>query len=259
MIFGLSIGLIGLICFVGKLLRRGRKKRILVPLMVFAMGCLMLAGGISTLPIVCSEEWTKSPEMTEETAEQAGWLAVSLCLTETEASQVSSDLKSIGIIALSDIRETDDSGEHGLRSFSAAAAGKTIRLTLKDGETYSVKLGKVTLYDIKQGGALRQIIDCGLSEDEAETYMATAEKYIGCTAKHPESVKFASRRWKPEEWSAARYKNIVQVESYVEAKNSMGAMQRTTFLIQMTYDEKTCLYIALGGKKLYGTYTEMSK
>ena len=255
---GFIILIVGLLWLIDKLAKRERGKKLIVPLMILVLGCVISASGITNLTPVLSADAAQGTPVDEATEQNLSELSGSVDLTETEAMQILNDLKAVGIISISQVEKSKDSDDEREQSFTADADGKSILLTIQKGKTYYIGIGDVALYDADQGGVLRQIKDYGLSRDEADAFMTAAEGYVESTAKYPSSVKFPGHILKADKWDATRYRNIVQVKSYVEAKNGMGAVSRCVFLVQITYDKKDCLFMSLNGKPVYGSYSKMS-
>ena len=258
MFSGFMIGVIGLVWFVDKLAKKETRRKLTMPLLVLLLGFVLLLGGVSNVTIVSFAEAQQDTALSKITEDSIMELASSIELTPAEAAQVLLDLNTAGIESVSDIKKEDIKEESGAQSFTAVADGKPILLLIRDRKTEYVGIGSIALFDRNKGGAVNQLADCGLREEEAAAYMAAAEEYIGYTAKYPDSVRFPSHTLKADKWTADRYKNIVEVESYVDAKNGMGAMRRSTFVIQLAYDTKNCLFISLNGDTLYGEYTNLS-
>ena len=261
---GFLISVISLICLVDRLAKKEHGKKVFAPVTAFLLACFLLFTGISSVPVVSSADAAELSATGEEAVDgPLNELAEAMDLTLAQAKQVRRDLASAGILSLSEIKEAEydppvaSNNETESRSYTADTDGKSVFITIEDGKTAYIGIGNVTLFDLNYGGTVNQLTDCGLTPAEAEDFMNTAETYIRQAAKYPESARFPAHSETSGEWTAGRFKNIVQIESYVNAKNGVGAMRQSPFVIQLTYDTKACLYISLGSERVFGSYTVM--
>lgn len=255
---GLIVLFVGLTWFIDKLARRVRGKKLTMPLIILILGCVISVGGIMNLTPVLSADASQNTPVDKVTERNLSELTRSFDIAETDAEQVLSDIRAVGIVSVSGIKSTKEEDKDNYKSFTADADGKMILIRIQKEKTYYIGIGDVALFDASKGGVLRQIKDYGVRIDEADSFMTAAEGYVESAAKYPSSVNFPGHILKADKWDAARYRNVVQVESYVEAKNGMGAVSRSRFVVQMTYDKKDCLFMSLNGKQVYGKYSKMS-
>lgn len=175
-------------------------------------------------------------------------------LNQAEAEQVFSDLKSVGLLSITKCNTAIGTGVDNLQSFSAEADSHTILLTIKNRKTYYIGYGGTTLFDVSKGGVLNQIKDLTLTSEEITHFISAAQYYVKQCLKSPSSAKFPGQVWSLDQWSVGRYKNVVEISSYVDSQNSFGADIRNKFTVQMNYNTSKCTYLSINGKKLSGTY-----
>lgn len=204
------------------------------------------------------EKEEKEAKIKKEEQNNIDLLTENTGLTKTEAEQVLADLRSVGVKSLTSCEKALGSGVDDLQSFRVEADGKTLILTIEKRKTYYIGYGSVDLYDATKGGVINQVTDYGINSVDAITYMSAAEDYIKQILKSPSTAEFPGQILEADQWSVGRYKNIVQVQSYVDSQNGFGAMIRSNFVVQMAYDTSSCLYINFDGEDVYGTYSKMS-
>ncbi len=173
-------------------------------------------------------------------------------LTELEAETVFGIMQDVGIVEVSKCDPALGTNVDELQSFSVVADSKDVLLTIEEREVYYIGFSGVDLYDASNGGVINQITDFGLSSGEVGIYMSAAENYIEQVLVSPSSADFPGQIWNADQWSVGRYKNIVEVSSYVDSQNSFGAMLRSYFTVQMDYDTSECTYINFDGETIYG-------
>lgn len=175
-------------------------------------------------------------------------------LNQAEAEQVFSDLKSVGLSSITKCTAAVGTGVDNLQSFNAEADSHTILLTIKNRKTYYIGYGGTALFDVSKGGVLNQIKDLTLTPEEITRFISAAQYYVKQCLKSPTSAEFPGQVWSLDQWSVGRYKNIVEVSSYVDSQNSFGTMIRDKFTVQIDYNTSKCTYLSINGKKLSGTY-----
>ncbi len=175
-------------------------------------------------------------------------------LNQAEAEQVFSDLKSVGLSSITKCTATVGTGVDKLQSFTVEADSNTILLTIKNRKTYYIGYGGTALFDVSKGGVLNQIKDLTLTSEEITHFISTSQEYVKYALKSPTSAEFPGQILELDQWSVGRYKNIVEISSYVDAQNSFGAMIRSKFTVQMDYNTSKCTYLSIDGKTVSGTY-----
>lgn len=142
--------------------------------------------------------------------------------------------------------------------FDANADSYSLMLTLDDDGIYSIDCGGYKLYDgesvlIDKNGLLDREID------NPSAYYSMAKEIVESALKSPSTADFPSIF--SDDIKMARNKNIVAVQSYVDAQNSFGAMIRSEWTVQFKVIDISSysyqlIYANIDGN-IYGEFLEM--
>lgn len=172
-------------------------------------------------------------------------------LKQAEVEQVFADLNSVGIKTISKCTPGIGTGVDELQAFRVETEGEIVLLTIEKRNTFYIGIGSVDLY--KNGAMVNQIGDFTLSALDWAEATVLAERYVQAALKAPSTAKFPGTVLEADQWSIGRYKDIFQVSSYVDSQNSFGAMIRSKFVVEMSYNTKNLTFLSIDGKTIYGS------
>ena len=142
--------------------------------------------------------------------------------------------------------------------FDINADDYLLRVTLDDEIIYSVDCGGYKLYDgekilMDKNGILDRKID------NESAYYSIAKEIVESALKSPSTADFPSIF--SDDIKMARNKDIVAVQSYVDAQNSFGAMIRSEWIVQFKVIDISSysyqlIYANIDGN-IYGEFLEM--
>lgn len=172
-------------------------------------------------------------------------------LTPDEAKEILKDLKAVGIdhIDKAVINGSQSNADAGA-SFTVSYNGYSAILIVIERKTDFIQSGDITLF--KNGKAIDNITNYTFSDSEKGEFIYYAKEYVKQRLKAPSTAEFPGTVLEIGEWKVSRNKDVVTVRSYVDSQNSFGAMIRSNFAVQMSYSDKTCLYMEIDGTVMYG-------
>lgn len=179
-------------------------------------------------------------------------------LTEEQAVSLFQNLNDIGVLGVYSCESMAEStpGEDTHSYLISASGIRTVMMLNSDGTLYYVSSGDITLFDEEKGGALDNLQDYVLESGDDAKFMIAAQSYVEQGLKAPSTAKFPGTVLERDSWTVARHKNIVSVASYVDSQNGFGAMIRSNFLVQMSYDTSECLYLQIDDTVVFGERQE---
>lgn len=171
-------------------------------------------------------------------------------LSNEAANSVKKDLESVGIQELSSLEVGSGNGVDDLQSFAFSGSGVSGVLTIEKNETFYISSGDIVLFDKDKGGKIDTIERYLLSDEKRVEFMVKAEEYVKQGLKAPSTAEFESTVF--GDWSVSRKDDVVTVVSFVDSQNSFGAMIRDKFIVQMSYSNGDCTYLAIGDTVVFG-------
>ncbi|MBQ3045171.1 MAG: zinc ribbon domain-containing protein [Clostridia bacterium] len=172
-------------------------------------------------------------------------------LTVKEAKEILKDLKAVGFdhIDSATINGNQSNADSGA-SFTVSCNGYSAILIVIERKTDYIISGDVVLY--KDGKVVDNINNYTFSDTDKGTFIYYAKEYVLQGLKSPSTAEFPGTILEIGEWKVSRNKDVVTVKSYVDSQNGFGAMVRSTFIVQMSYSDKSCLYLQIDGTTVYG-------
>ena len=116
-------------------------------------------------------------------------------------------------------------------------------------EVFAISRDELVLYDRDAGGVLDNITNYTLDYSEKGDFLDKAQFYVLQVLKAPSSAEFATTN----ESQFSRNKDLVTIQSWVNAQNSFGAMLRNKIYAQFSYSTRDLLYLVLGDEVVYGS------
>lgn len=176
-------------------------------------------------------------------------------ITEEEAAIAFMEIQKVGldvVISMELITESDQ------MKFYQANVGYTKPATISfvNSELFGITMGdNLVLYDADAGGAIDNVENYKLTDEQKSQYIAFAEMTVKKALKAPSTAKFPGwLNW--SDWEVWRNKDAVWLKSWVDAQNSFGAMIRSNFVMQFDYETTELIYFELDGQVLYGSIRE---
>lgn len=221
------------------------KIAITVLVVLIALFCLLSSEDNPGTP---SAESTTTPsvETTREINKEVKSIMDAIGLSETEASAVLKDLKSVGA---GEIKACQYLSGDVDKSFKASDNDYSYTIVVTNKKTDTIYCGDIALFSANKGGAIDTMDNYRLSSMEIAQFRVSAKTWVEEGLKAPSTAKY------PDSMSVTRNKDTVTVSSYVDSQNSFGAMIRSDFIVQMSYASKgsTLIYLEIDGQKLYGS------
>ena len=199
---------------------------------------------------IATEQTTEAPATIAENKNIAALTDIST-LTAEEAKEIFDDLKAAGIdnidsISIVGSQSDVDSGA----SFNVSYNGYSVNLIVINRKTDYISSGDIVLFE--NGKVIDNINNYTISTSEKGSFIYNAKEYVLQGLKSPSTAEFPGTLLEIGEWSVTRNKDVVTVKSYVDSQNGFGAMIRSNFAVQMSYDSKTLLYMEIGDTVVYG-------
>lgn len=123
-------------------------------------------------------------------------------------------------------------GETGYR-ISSEDINNIILYLDADNNVYSIRYADHDLY--ADGKKIASLTDYTMTINEMTKWQLLCENKVKEVLKSPSSAKFPNIL----EWKFRKEKNIITVQSYVDAQNSFGAMIRSDFQFKFNSDDNT--------------------
>jgi hypothetical protein len=120
---------------------------------------------------------------------------------------------------------------------------KTIKRVLDE-------INDISFWSDLNGGFVRKVTDFFIDEDEKKPFIQIALDFVPRGLKAPSTAQFPDVT--SNDWKVSRYGKYVEVESWVDAQNSFGALIRSDILMQIHYETKEVLYLSIGGEHVFG-------
>jgi hypothetical protein len=173
-------------------------------------------------------------------------------LNQEKAESVFEIAKSIGIFSIGEISflQESDLGKEYTASVNCSEYSclPGFIIIIHDGQVYSIQNLAAEYYNKTRGGILDQVSNYILDISEESNFKALTITTITPLLKSPSSARFPII----SEWSFARNKDIVTVQSYVDADNSFGSNIRTEFTVQFSYNNSELTYLQFGDQIVFG-------
>ena len=204
----------------------------------------------SSSTTVIAEQTTETPTTKAEDKNIAALTDIST-LTPEEAKEILDDLKAAGIdnidsVSIVGSQSDVDSGA----SFNVSYNGYSITLIVIDRKTDYISSGDVVLFE--NGKVVDNINNYTISTSEKGEFIYKAKDYVLQGLKAPSTAEFPGTFLEIGEWNVTRNKDVITVRSYVDSQNGFGAMIRSNFAVQMSYTDKSLLYMEIGDTVVYG-------
>lgn len=116
-----------------------------------------------------------------------------------------------------------------------------------------IRYKDISLYDRDAGGILDLITNYTLDSSEKTHFIYLAQENVEDVLKSPSTAEFSGDVYSQDQWRVSRNKDIVTVQSWVDAENSFGAKLRNDFTAQYSYSAENLLYLELAGNVVYGS------
>lgn len=126
-------------------------------------------------------------------------------------------------------------------------------ITIAENQIYTIGSNLVMFYEKSKGGVLDNITNYTLDQLEISSFQQTTIENVKNNLKAPSTATFPGTILAADQWYVSRNKDIVTVQSYVDAQNSFGAMIRNQFIAQYSYSTGKALYLELAGTVVYGS------
>lgn len=173
-------------------------------------------------------------------------------LSENDAEVAFEVIKSVGFERVERIEFFTDLDT--LSAYRAFLGYTNYFMIAFDGNTvYRIKFNDITLYDRDAGGVLDLITNYTLDSYEKNHFIFLAQENVMQALKSPSTAEFPSTFFAEDQWHVGRNKDIVTVQSWVDAENSFGAKLRNQFTVQYSYSSENLLYLELAGNVVYGS------
>lgn len=115
--------------------------------------------------------------------------------------------------------------------FEVKADNCNLKITVSD-KLYMVICGGYNMYEEDTIKYTRQDIEDRSLNGKESYYYTIAQEIVSNNLKSPKTADFPSIIWSPSDIGMARNKDLVVVQSYVDAQNSFGALVRSKFTVQ---------------------------
>ncbi len=175
-------------------------------------------------------------------------------LNEAEAEIVYNTIVEIGFTDIISIKKGTGETVDTLAGFAINLDGYNGILTIENRKLYYIAMNGIELFDADKGGVIDNIEYYALENDT--WYISYAKDYISQGLKSPSSASYPGTVFERDQWSVTRYRDVVNVQSYVDSQNSFGAMIRSNFTIQMShvedYETPNPLYMVIDDTVVFG-------
>ncbi|MBX3003715.1 MAG: hypothetical protein KF821_01165 [Anaerolineales bacterium] len=173
-------------------------------------------------------------------------------LSEEEASDAFEAIKSVGFDRISSLEFVMD--RDGLLAYSADFGyTNSFSVTFWQNKVFGISNVNTVFYDADAGGPLDNIKNYTLDITEQATFMYLTEQYVKQALRSPSTAEFPSGLFAIDQWGFGRKRDVVTVQSYVDAQNGFGAMIRSNFTAQFSYSTEALLYLEIDGQAVYGS------
>jgi hypothetical protein len=173
-------------------------------------------------------------------------------LSETDAEKAFDVIKSIGFERVKNLtlfKEIET-----MKAYMASLGyTKEFLVTFDGNEVFGISSDSTVFYDRDTGGVLDKITNYTLDATETGTFMYSAQEHVKQFLKSPSTAEFPSVVFRSDQWRVAREKDIVWVQSWVDAENAFGTKLRNKFIAQYSYSSQQLLYLELDGSAVYGS------
>jgi hypothetical protein len=173
-------------------------------------------------------------------------------LSQADAEKAYEVMKSVGVKQVEKLTlfKEDDIMKAYIASLGYT---KEFLVTFTGNEVFGISLDKIVFYDKDAGGVLDNITNYVLDDSEKGTFIYLAQENVKQALKSPSSAEFPSVVFSLDQWRIVREKDIVWVQSWVDADNGFGAKIRNKFTAQYSYSSQQLLYLELEGNVVYGS------
>lgn len=175
-------------------------------------------------------------------------------LNDEQITSAKDILNKVGITEMESFsRHLEENDVLNAFSFNANGYNFIITINASDNSVFSVTSGTLELY--KQNEIEPRNVDDWTLNDTEKAYMIQiGEGLVKECLKSPSTAKFPGGFLTPYEgWGMSQEGLIYKISSYVDSQNSFGAMVRSNFYIEFTYDENgefKLLKFTLDGKSM---------
>lgn len=197
---------------------------------------------------------TQTPVLTPTPAIDSSVKAImdSTGINESNAKKAFEVIKSVGFEQVEKLTlfKEDDTMKAYMASLGYT---KEFLVTFDGNEIFGISNGSIVLYDRDAGGVLDKITNYTLDSTEKGTFMYLAQENVKQFLKSPSTAEFPSVVFNQDQWRVVREKDIVWVQSWVDAENAFGAKLRNKFIAQYSYSSQQLIYLELEGSAVYGS------
>ena len=211
---------------------------------------VVLAGCSSPTPIPTPTPIPPTPTPTPPKA-------VDLFMRKTQMSQEEAIdalgvLNSIGVKDISrlDFEKDDIPGKWYLTDFVGFKNAKIYINSNQKVYRVTDSTGDMFFYNGFKNGVEEIVTDFILYDNEKQHFIKLAIGYVPQGLKAPSTASFPDTT--SGYWKVSRFGDYVQIEAWVDAENSFGAMLRNDFLAQIDYTNYDLLYLTIEGDWLFG-------
>ena len=173
-------------------------------------------------------------------------------LNEKDAQTAFEVIKSVGFTQVEEFKLTSEADT--TKAYRASLGYTDSFVVIFEGNKISeIYFGSITLYDQTAGGVLDKITNYTLTTTEKSTFIYLTQENVKQFLKAPSTAEFPDVMFNLSEWRISRQKDIVWVQSWVDADNAFGVKLRNKFTAQYSYSSQNLLYLEIAGKVVYGS------
>jgi len=181
-------------------------------------------------------------------------------LSESDAMLAFETIKSVGFENVGKMtlsRETENvkayMGSLNCNGIITETCIENILITIAENKIYSISSEDIIFYDMSKGGKIDDVANYKLDQLEISLYQQTTIEKVKSGLKAPSTAQFPGIFLNADKWFVSRNHDIVTVQSYVDSQNSFGAMIRSNFKAQYSYEKKKLLYLDIDGNVVFGS------
>lgn len=169
-------------------------------------------------------------------------------LTESEAAAVFSDLKSVGFTSVEKIYDfTSDDTTDGTRKYYSSCNDYEVYITIENQKTKVIQSDDIDLFTSEKG-VISQVSERCLSGSEKTYFISHSKEAVSNQLISPATAQYP----KDYHWEITRDKDLVLIKAYVDSENIHGALLRSKFRLELSYETKKPSFISINGKTVYG-------
>jgi hypothetical protein len=132
---------------------------------------------------------------------------------------------------------------------ATATANAIAVITKNVGETQTASAPTVTKAPTETSAPIATKDPNELSFSDMSKFKFLTQEYVNKFLKAPSTAAYPDIT----QWLMSKFKDVVTVQSWVDAQNSFGAMIRSQFTAQYSYSSEKLTYLEIDGKVILGT------